>query len=321
MTFRIYDIIKSNFFDTLQYLRDLKAIWFDPQNIYFAQKAIRDTSGAYTKTNMQLSFIPLKNDQLVTDFLTLAFSSTDNYVYNPPANPLSLPTFPKDSTIAQFLNISPSDLLATLGPEGVILGVLNITNVRKPKVTPMTNVAPRTFIQKHSDGTNNTFTTDQMYKITYELDLNPTPFLLLSTNFGVSNYTAAHVGMVVPLGEYNAFNIVDGQLVWDVSKMNTDLANGSYMYYGFIDKGKKILAKLVPPQDDPTTTTTNAIIPQYLADGTPVNVQEVINTFKYQIFNIPSGHEAGYQFYLDSQQQSWTLPMAILVPTFIAFFL
>ena len=178
MTFRIYDNIKRNFLDTLQYLRDLKANWFNPQNVYIAQKAIKLQTGAFGTTNMELSFIPLNNNQLITDILSLAIAS--NLDYEPPTNALNLPTFPKDSTFGQFLNIPASQLVSTLGPEGVILGVVNIDNVLKPKVTPMpTTAGARTFRQCFSDGTENTFSTNQMYKITYENDPNPTQFLLL----------------------------------------------------------------------------------------------------------------------------------------------
>ncbi len=316
MTFKIYDNIKRNFLDTLQYLRDLKANWFNPQNVYIAEKKIRFGSEGFGTTNMELSFIPLDNNQLITDILSLTIAS--NLDYPPPTNALDIPTFPKNSTFGQFLNIPPSQLLSALGPEGVILGVLNISNLLKPKVTPMPTGAPKTFKQSFSDGTVNTFSTDQMYKITHEHDPNPTQFLLLSTNFGISNYTAAHVGVLVRLGEYNAFNIVNGQLVWDVSKMTAELVDSSVMYYAFIDKGRKILANLVTTQD---VLKTVAIIPQHLADGTPINVQEVINTYKYQTISIPAGNESGYQFFIDDIPQIWGLPRPSGASTIITFFI
>ena len=296
--FRVYNFFKFN----VKFMLNKKAKYFDPQNLYISEKSVKNESftNFSNKTYAELSFIPI-TEKLVKDLLTAELTFTPGSTQ--PPNPLSIPAFSPHSSLGEFLNIPTSKIISALGPEGIILTRLSITNINKPIVTPMygTNIE---FTQINSDGTSTTFTPNQTYKITYQRDPNPTEFVCILTNMGISNYSAIHLGLLVPVGPENAINIVNGEIVWDMNKLAADVYNHSMpLEMMFLDKGKKILTKFEGSQKQQPSVS----IPQYLADGTPIDVNKALTTFHYMSTLDPNGE---YQFTVggpNGKPISWNL--------------
>ena len=305
--FRIYNLLK---FKT-KFMLNKKAKYFNPQNVYISDKSVDNSATVLDRTHAELRFIPM-TEKVVKDLLTAEIIFGE--AATPPPNPLSIPPISPSSSLGEFLNIPTWKIISALGPEGIILGRLSITNIKKPIATPQV-MDPQTFNQDSPDGTSTTFTTNQVYMITYERDPNPTDFVCILTNFGVSNYAATHIGLLVPVGPENGVNIVNGEVVWDVNRIPDELySRAMLMYVMFLDKGKKILSRITEGINIPSQRSL--IIPQHLADGTPIDINKALNTFKYMSSKDSLGE---YQFYNANGPIFWDLPNPDL-GTFFVFY-